>query len=275
MCVDVPIDFVDRSVTYRSTQVFGTLVDRRITVSPYLSHRAALARESPSSSIPLYVRELFVSWDAFAQDWRDEYSRFCSDYSPSSAFITVDEHHLHSLRTLIAKYGLDGLWTDEEMLDISRIWHCLDPWEDSSQGLKRLSSAGFPRCALSNGNISLLQDLATHGSLQFDHLFSAETFKAYKPNPRTYLGAVEKLGLKPEECAMVAAHLGDLDAAKKLGLNTVYIERREEESWPQEQLEQAKAEGWVDVWIGMEHASEGGGVIELTKILKRLHQGGA
>ena len=100
---------------------------------------------------------------------------------------------------------------------------------------------------LSNGNISLLTDLSTHGSLPFTHIFSAELFGSYKPSPKVYLGAVEKLGLKPSECAMVAAHLADLKAAKDLGLQVIYVEREAEEDWANEEVE--KARGWVDLWV--------------------------
>ena len=51
---------------------------------------------------------------------------------------------------------------------------------------------------------------------------------------------------------MVAAHLNDLKAAKENGLQTIYVERPGEEDWDEEQVEQARREGWVDLWIGSE-----------------------
>ncbi len=110
------------------------------------------------------------------------------------------------------------------------------------------ADVGQDTATLSNGNISLLTDLSTHGSLPFTHIFSAELFGSYKPSPKVYLGAVEKLGLKPSECAMVAAHLADLKAAKDLGLQAIYVEREAEEDWANEEVE--KARGWVDLWVG-------------------------
>jgi 2-haloacid dehalogenase len=102
---------------------------------------------------------------------------------------------------------------------------------------------------LSNGNLSLLNDLKTHGSLDFTHVFSAEQFGTYKPSPKVYLGAAERLGLQPSECAMVAAHLSDLQAAKSHGLQTIYVERRMEDDWSTEEVEEARKEGWVDLWV--------------------------
>lgn len=69
-------------------------------------------------------------------------------------------------------------------------------------------------------------------------------FKSYKPNPKVYLGAAEKMGLKPEECALVAAHLDDLQAAKACGFSTVYVERPREE-----RRQEMRDEGIQDIWV--------------------------
>lgn len=72
-----------------------------------------------------------------------------------------------------------------------------------------------------------------------------------------YLGAAERLQLPPNECVMVAAHLGDLQAAKNNGLKTIYVERPGEEDWGREDVEKARQEGWVDLWIGSGGGSQG------------------
>jgi 2-haloacid dehalogenase len=105
--------------------------------------------------------------------------------------------------------------------------------------------------------MSLLSDLKNHGNMNFTHLLSAEMFGSYKPSPKVYLGAVEKLGLQPRDCAMVAAHLDDLSAAKNLGLQAIYIERQNEEDWTADKVEKARSEGWVDLWVSRETGSRG------------------
>lgn len=110
---------------------------------------------------------------------------------------------------------------------------------------------------MSNGNLSLLGDLRTYSAIPFTHIFSAELFGTYKPSPRVYLGAVEKLQLPPDQCAMVAAHLNDLRAAKDSGLKTIYVERPDEEDWSKDQVEEARQEGWVDLWIGSGNGNKG------------------
>lgn len=153
------------------------------------------------------------------------------------------------------------------------IWHFLDPWPDSSPGLGMLKQK-FVTSTLSNGNTALLADLAKHGSLPYAHLLSGEDFKAYKPHPNVYLGAAKWLKLEPGECALVAAHLGDLAAARKCGYQTIYIDRPQEEQWSEEKISEARQ--WVDMWI----EQGGGGFVEvarrfgITEAVEANHEGG-
>lgn len=123
-------------------------------------------------------------------------------------------------------------------------------------------------CTLSNGNLSLLSDLRSFTDIPFSHLFSAELFGTYKPSPRVYRGAAEMLSLPPQQCAMVAAHLGDLKAARQNGLQTVYVERPGEEDWSAEEVARAREEGWVDLWI-----EAGGGSKGFITVAERLGVG--
>jgi 2-haloacid dehalogenase len=99
-----------------------------------------------------------------------------------------------------------------------------DRWPDSARGLFLLRRK-FICATLSNGNVSLLVDLARHGGLTWDCVLSGELYRAYKPDAKVYLGAAESLDLKPEEMMMVAAHKNDLLAARKAGLKTAFVER--------------------------------------------------
>ena len=73
------------------------------------------------------------------------------------------------------------------------------------------------------------------------------------------------LGLKPGECALVAADLGDLEAARACGLRTVYVEREGEEAWGVEEVRRARGEGWLDLWVGVGEGREEGGLGEVVR----------
>ncbi|KAK5092344.1 hypothetical protein LTR70_003969 [Exophiala xenobiotica] len=239
------------------TDVFGTVVDWRSTVTDHLVKTADETLNSPAASIPSAVRTAAASvdWGDLAAQWRRSYYHFTRSYDPSQGgFKSVDQHHLEALIRLLRDNNLEGLWDEQELTETSMIWHFLDPWPDSADGLNMLNQK-FETATLSNGNTSLLTDLAEYAKLPYKHIVSAEEFKAYKPHPNVYNGAAKRLGLEPSQCALIAAHLGDLEASKRCGYQTIYIERAQEEGWETEKVEQAKKEGWVDMWVSID---EGG-----------------
>ena len=111
-----------------------------------------------------------------------------------------------------------------EVLELNAAWHRLKPWPDSAGGLARLKRR-FIIGTLSNGNMSLLLDLARAGRLPWDVILSAELFRHYKPDPEVYLGAAELLGLPARAVMLVAAHKDDLAAARRCGLRTAFVRR--------------------------------------------------
>ncbi|KAF2742728.1 haloacid dehalogenase [Sporormia fimetaria CBS 119925] len=252
--------------------VFGTCVDWRTTVTDTLDNSARAALSSQHKQLDPALRERVSSWSkdnwaSFAQEWRNSYKKFVYSLAtdPTLPWKTVDEHHLEALNHLLAAHKLEGLWNSDELRDLNLVWHRLAPWSDTAAGLKALNSL-TQTATLSNGNIDLLNDLNTNGHLEFQHVLSGEMFGSYKPSPKVYLGAAARLELEPRECAMVAAHLGDLRAAKSCGLRTVYVERPMEEDWAEDDVERAKADGWVDLWVGEEE----GGFVGLAERLARL-----
>ena len=77
-----------------------------------------------------------------------------------------------------------------------------------------------------------------------------------------YLGAAERLTLPPGKCAMVAAHIRDLNAAASYGLKTVYVRRPTEDTDDVRNGVKAKSEGGeVDVVVSS--------FTELAEILAR------
>lgn len=190
-------------------------------------------------------------WGKFAAEWRNTYKVFVRGFKPGeSEWKDIDTHHYESLIRLLKEWELEGLYSDDEVKDLSLIWHYLDPWRDSSSGLRRLNEK-FITSTLSNGNQSLLKDLSKHGQLGFQKLQSSADFKAYKPHPSVYKGAAEVMGLQPSEIALVAAHLSDLKAARSCGFRTIYVERANEEDMPLDGPDYQDAKTWVDMWVSV------------------------
>ena len=135
----------------------------------------------------------------------------------------IDALHRLILDDLIEPFGLSMLG-EGERAHLNLVWHRLDPWPDTVEGLARLKRR-FVITTLSNGNFSLLTAMAKRAGLPWDCVISAELFRHYKPDPETYLGAADLLGIAPDELMLVACHPSDLRAAKAAGLRTGYVAR--------------------------------------------------
>jgi 2-haloacid dehalogenase len=187
--------------------IFGTVVD----------WHGSIARE-------IAAIDPKVDADAFALAWRAGYQPAMQRVrSGELGWTRIDDLHRLILDGLLPRFGLDHL-DETQRRELNRAWHRLDAWPDTVAGLTRLKSR-FTICTLSNGNIGLLTNMAKRAGLPWDCVLSAEVFRAYKPDPRTYLGVAETFDLKPSQVMLVAAHQDDLAAARACGLQTAYIER--------------------------------------------------
>jgi 2-haloacid dehalogenase len=194
--------------------VFGTLVDWRVSV----------AREARAILEP---RGFALDWLAFADAWRGEYQGAMEEVRAGRiGFCKLDVLHRRNLELIMPRFGLQGVG-EEDRRALNLAWHRLDAWPDVAAGLSRLKRR-FALAPVSNGNISLMVDLARRNDFPFDAILGAEIAGDYKPNPRVYLAAAEAFDLPPQACMMVAAHTGDLMAAARLGLRTAHIARPNE-----------------------------------------------
>ncbi len=202
------------SVTALFFDVFGTLVDFRTSV----------AREA---ELILKPRGFALDWLAFADTWRDEYQPAMEEIRAGRApFCKLDLLHRRNLDRILPRFGVSGL-PEDAARNLNLAWHRLDAWPDAPRGLARLKTK-FMLAPVSNGNISLMVDLARRNHFPWDAILGAETAGDYKPKPRVYLSACEAFDLPPDACMMVAAHTNDLLAAAKCGLRTAHIARPNE-----------------------------------------------
>ena len=196
--------------------VFGTVVD----------WRTSIARETAG-----FLDAIGHGGDAaaFAVAWRGQYIAAMIGMKKSGRkFVPLDVLHREMLEATLREWGVDPVSLDEALLaDWNRAWHRLDPWPDAVAGLTRLK-ARYPIVTLSNGNVALLLAMARRGRLPWDAILGAEVSGAYKPDPQAYLRTAELLAIAPDDLCLVAAHHGDLTAARACGLLTAYVDRPDE-----------------------------------------------
>ena len=191
--------------------VFGTVVDWRGSI---IAQAAAFGK----------ARGIERDWAAFADTWRSKYRPFMDKVRTGELpWTNLDALHRMALEEVLAEFEIDGL-DDAEKAEVNFFWHRLRPWADSVPGLYRLKH-GYVIAPMSNGNIALMTNMAKNGGLPWDCVLGAEVAKHYKPDPESYLTAVELLGLRPEQVMMTAAHQGDLMSAQKVGLRAGFVPR--------------------------------------------------
>jgi len=212
--------------------VFGTVVD----------WRGGVAREAA----PFLARhgQGKVAPHALADAWRRQYSPSMEAVrSGRRPFVRLDVLHRENLETALREVGIDPAGVPPAELDaLNLAWHRLDPWPDSVAGLARLKTR-YIIAPLSNGNIRLMLDMAKRAGLPWDAILGAEVAQAYKPMPEAYLRTADVLGLAPGEVGMVAAHNGDLAAARQCGLKTAFV-RRPVEHGPDQTTDLQAAQDW-------------------------------
>lgn len=190
--------------------VFGTVVDWRSSIIGEL--------ETFGKS-----HGLQRDWPVFADNWRAGYAPAMDRVRRGELpWTRIDDLHRAILVSLLEETGVEA--GPDEIDHLNRAWHRLDPWPDSVAGLSRLKQH-YLITTLSNGNVSLLTNMAKRAGLPWDCVISAELFRHYKPDLEAYRGCAELLDIAPEDLTLVAAHPSDLRAARAAGLGTAYVAR--------------------------------------------------
>jgi 2-haloacid dehalogenase len=191
--------------------VFGTVVDWRSSIIQEFSHFGA-------------KKGISADWAAFADAWR-------SGYRPSLDCVlrgdmpwkNLDAINRMLLDQVLEQFGIMGL-SEAEKMHLNHLWHRLQPWPDALEGLHRLRTR-YRIATLSNGNVSLLTNMARYSGLPWDYILSAELVRRYKPDKAVYQQAYQLFGIEPHEAMLVATHKNDLHGAQAVGLKTAFVPR--------------------------------------------------
>jgi 2-haloacid dehalogenase len=203
-----------RTVRALLFDVFGTLVD----------WRGSIAREA---RLLLAPQGMSVDWEAFADAWRGQYQPALEEVrSGRRPFGKLDELHRRNLDVVLEAFAL-GRVDEATRVQLNLAWHRLDAWPDVAPGLARLR-ATHRIAPCSNGNISLMVDLARRNGFGWDAVLGAEIARDYKPKPVVYLASAQAFDCRPGEAMMVASHSSDLAAAAGAGLRTAFVARPDE-----------------------------------------------
>jgi 2-haloacid dehalogenase len=159
-------------------------------------------------------------WNAVAGDedrgrrWRAEYLRITYEtgaYRPYEILVAEAAEAAGLDRRLAA--ALDARYGE------------LKPWPDAAPVLGGLAAAGLPLGIVTNCSRRLGLIASGRIDATFACVVTAEDAGCYKPDPRTYKMALDKLGVAPNRCLFVAGSAYDLIGTARVGLATYWHDR--------------------------------------------------
>ena len=132
-----------RALTF---DVFGTVVD---WWSSIIAEGKALEAKTG----------IEANWDAVADRWRACYAPYMDKVRKGELpWTNLDSLHRMILDEIVIEFDL-GRLSEEEIVEFNLVWHRMIPWPDALEGLERIRRSSTI-AALSNGNVSLLVDMA-------------------------------------------------------------------------------------------------------------------
>ena len=132
--------------------VFGTVVDWRGSIKNGLKEL-----------MPNILSEQDL--ESFAVEWRKGYTGFIQNFNlGKEQWKKIDDVHYSKLIEILKQENYFELLNESQKKEINLLWHKLNPWPDTVEGLNLLKSK-FSIGTLSNGNFSLLLNMSKYLSL--------------------------------------------------------------------------------------------------------------
>ena len=110
---------------------------------------------------------------------------------------------------------------------LMELYLTLAPFPEVRGVLERLHTAGMRIAILSNGTPAMLDSAVTAAGLRklIDLVISVEEVGVFKPHPRVYQRAVDRLGVPSQRISFQSSNAWDIHAAAAFGMRTVWCNR--------------------------------------------------
>ena len=177
-------------------------------------------------SVTALCEQLFPGkGNALAQLWRAkqlQYSLLRSQMGRHKDFWQLTEDGL-AYATKSLKLDL----TPEKRKRLMEAYLSLAAFVDVKPGLAALRKDGLRLAILSNGEPKMLEAAAKSAGIYdlLDTIISVEEVKVFKPNPRVYNLALERMKVSNAELGFVSSNSWDINGAASAGLITFWIQR--------------------------------------------------
>jgi 2-haloacid dehalogenase len=178
------------------------------------------------AAMAAHAAKVGPDWQRLSQEWRLkqlEYTWVRSLAGPDlhRDFFTITREALHFVA---ARFGI----TDQALLaDLLTTYRELPAYPEVPEMLARIQAMGIGRTVLSNGEPGMLGEAMRAAKIDhlLDHVLSIERVGVYKPDPRVYRLATERLGLAASEMAFVSSNAWDAFGAREFGFVVHWVNR--------------------------------------------------
>lgn len=139
----------------------------------------------------------------------------------------VDFWHItgQSLDYALATLGIHDPALRSRLMEF---YFIIDSYPEAIDTLRAVKAAGL-RCAiLSNGSPSMLTAAVHRAELDcfLDAVISVDAVRMYKPHPRAYQLAVDRLRVSPERTCFVSSNYWDVSGAAMFGFGAIWVNRK-------------------------------------------------
>src|SRR5579864_4043222 len=110
---------------------------------------------------------------------------------------------------------------------LMKLYLTLDAFPEVPAVLRSLKAAGLGTAILSNGSPAMLHAAIENAGLGalLDLALSVEEVGVYKPHPKVYQFAVDRLAVRPEAILFLSSNAWDAHAASAFGMRTIWCNR--------------------------------------------------
>ena len=164
--------------------------------------------------------------EAISRLWRQKQLEYTWLRSLMERYVSFEKATEDALRFACAQLGLA---LDEQTHQrLSDAYLHINPYGDTPQALRRLKAAGIPLGIISNGSRRSIEQVVTNSEMTwaFDELISVEEVQVFKPDPRVYSLAEQRMGQSRENILFVSSNAWDAAGARHFGFPVCWINRQ-------------------------------------------------